>query len=132
MLPLLWLADKLSDNYGKTSVLGNPFVHRPDPAKMLTKPTPSAILCLFISYPNNLESYTTMGGCWTILASRDQPEGSYTLLEVRFRNGLVIESRIYKDRDELFCIFEGTITFLLGDIVLPATKGSWCTYYQPQ
>ncbi|KAF4620118.1 hypothetical protein G7Y89_g14702 [Cudoniella acicularis] len=124
MLPPRWLAEKLSDDYGETSVLGNPFVDKPDPAKMLTRPTPGATLFPFISNASNLESYTTMEGCWTILASGEQTGGSYTLLEVIFRKGLVIEPRIYKDKDEIFYIFDGKMTFLLGDKVLPATKGS--------
>lgn len=124
MLPPPWLADKLSEDYGETSILGNPFVDRPDPAKMLTKPTPGATLFPFISNSNDLQSYTALGGCWTILASGEQTGGCYTLLEVKFRKGLVIEPRIYQDKDEILYVFEGNMTFLLGDKVLPATKGS--------
>ncbi|KAF2650029.1 hypothetical protein K491DRAFT_721156 [Lophiostoma macrostomum CBS 122681] len=119
-----WLADKLSEDYGETSILGNPFVDKPDPAKMLTKPTPGATLFPFIANKTSLDHYTTMGGCWTILASGAQTGGSYCLLEVVFRQGQAIAPRIYSDRDEMIYVFDGKITVGLGDRITTAQKGS--------
>jgi quercetin dioxygenase-like cupin family protein len=57
-------------------------------------------------------------------AGREQTRACYTLLEVMFRKGLIIQPRIYKDKDEIFYIFEGEITFLLGERIKTALKGS--------
>lgn len=125
MMPPPWLAEKLSEDYGETSVLGNPFVDKPDRAKMLTKPTPGATLFPFIANARDLDTFTTMGGSWTILANGSQTGGSYCLLEVRFCKGVLVPSRIYKnDKDEMFYVFDGNMTFLLGSRTVKAAKGS--------
>ena len=121
-----WLAEKLSEDYGETSVLGNPFVDLPDPEKMLTKPTPGATLFPFIANAKDLDSFTGLRGRWTILASGEQTGGSYCLLEVRFRKGVAIEPRIYsKEKDEMFYVLDGNMTFLLANRVATAAKGSF-------
>lgn len=124
MLPPRWLADKLSEDYGQTSVLGNPFVDKPDPAKMATRPTPGATLFPYTANADELEHFTGMGGCWTILADGAQTGGSYCLLEVRFQMGLVVPMRMYRDKDEMFYVFEGNMSFFLGSKIKKAAKGS--------
>ncbi len=124
MLPPPWLAEKLAADYGETSVLGNPFIDKPDPAKMLTKPTPGAKLFPFTANASGLEKFTAMGAQWTILADGKQTGGCYCLLEVKFSKGIVIPPRIYKEKDEMIYVFEGNMTFLLGDRVAKAGIGS--------
>ena len=120
-----WLAKKLSEDYGQTSILGNPFIDKPDPAKMLTKPTPGATLFPFTANVRDLETWTTMNGCWTILADGAQTGGSYCLLEVKFRKGIVITPRLQKDKDEMFYILNGTLNVQFNDHTVTATKGSF-------
>ena len=119
-----WLAEKLAADYGEVSVLGNPFVDKPDPAKMLTKPTPGAKLFPFTANASNLEKITAMGGHWTVLADGKQTGGCYCLLEVSFRKGIVIAPRIYKEKDEMIYVLDGNLSFLLGDRVVKAGTGS--------
>jgi len=126
MMPPKWLAEKLSEDYGEKSVLGNPFVDLPDPEKMLTKPTPGATLFPFTANAKDMRCITGMGGRWTVLASGTQTGGSYCLMEVRFRKGVVVKPRIYsKEKDEMFYVLSGTMTFLLGDKVSTAEQGSF-------
>jgi mannose-6-phosphate isomerase-like protein (cupin superfamily) len=121
-----WLAEKLSEDYGETSILGNPFVDMPDPQKMLTRPTPGATIFPFTANAQDLESYSGMGGRWTVLANGTQTGGSYCLAEVRFAKGVAFGPRIYsKEKDEMFYVFEGELTFLLGDKIATAEKGSF-------
>ena len=124
MLPPRWLADKLSEDYGETSVLGNPFVDMPDPEKMLTRPLPGATIFPFIANAKDLEHFTAMGGCWTVLAEGKQTADSYCLLEVLFRNGSVVPLRIYKEKDEMYYVFDGEMSFFLGGTTKKAAKGS--------
>lgn len=125
MLPPPQLADKLSEQYGQAFTLGNPFLEKPDPAKMLTKPTPGATVFPFKANAEQLASYTTPTGSWTILAAGNQTGGSYCLLEVRFRHAVVIEPRIYRDTDEMFYLLDGTMTFRLGDRIVTGRQGSF-------
>lgn len=125
MLPPPWLTEKLSEDYGQTFPLGNPFFVKPTPSKMLTKPTPDATVFPFTANARNLDTFTTMGGCWTILADGKQTEDCYCLFEVRLRKGVVIAPRMYKEKDEMFYIFDGNMTFLLGDRILTAATGSF-------
>ena len=124
MLPPRWLADKLSEDYGQTSILGNPFVDKPDPAKMYTKPLPGATLFPYTTSAEKLPCYTTMGGCWTILADGAQTGGSYCLFEVRARKGVVAPPRIFSEKDEVIYVFDGSLSVLLGDHVKKITKGA--------
>lgn len=125
MLPPRWLADKLSDDYGQTNAFGvNTFVDGPDPSKMLTNPTPGATLFPFTANSKNLVHYTTMGGCWTILANTEQTGGCYCILEVLFRKGLVVPPRVYKERDEMLYILDGTISVLFNDHTVEAKMGA--------
>ena len=118
MLPPHWLADKLSEDYGTGNTLGNAFYEIPDPDKMMTRPTPGATVFPFIANAKDLNSYTTVNGRWTILASGHQSGGSYTMLEVHFRKGVVIEPRVYAlEKDEMFYVFAGEMTFLLDNRV---------------
>lgn len=119
-----WIADRLSEQYGETSILGNPFVDLPDPAKMLTKPTPGATLFPFTSHKDELESYTGMNGTWSILADGNQTGGSYCLLEVTWKHGQAISTRIYKEKDEILYVFKGELTLMLGDRTVTAAEGS--------
>ena len=119
-----WMADKLSEMYGETSVLGNPFVDAPDPRKMFTKHTPGATLFPFRANASELDYFTGMNGCWSILASGKQTGGLYCLLEVKFQKGLAVGPRIYREKDEMYYIFGGQMTFLLGDRVESAKTGS--------
>ena len=120
-----WLAEKLAEDYGQTSILGNPFIDKPDPAKMLTKATPGATLFPFTAHAQYLETWTTMGGCWTILADGAQTGGSYCLLEVKFHRGVVIAPRIQKDKDEMFYVLNGILNVQFNDHIVTATKGSF-------
>ena len=120
-----WLAEKLAEDYGQTSILGNPFIDIPDPAKMLTKPTPGATLFPFTANAQDLDTWTTMGGCWTILADGAQTEGSYCLFEVRFQKGVVIAPRLQKDKDEMLYVLNGTLDVQFNDHTVTATKGSF-------
>lgn len=125
MLPPRWLAYKLSDDYGVTNAFGvNPFVDGPNPAKMLTKPTPGATLFPFTANANELVHYTTLGGCWTILANGQQTGGYYCLLEVLFCKGVVVPPRMYKENDEMLYLLDGRISILLNDRTLEAKKGA--------
>ena len=124
MLPPAWLADKLSEEYGMDNVLGNPFHSRPDPSLMLTKPTPGATLFPFTANAKELPVYDIMHGRWTVLASGKQTGGSYCLLEVKFQQGLAVPPRLYKERDEMFYVFGGELSFLLNDRVVKAKTGS--------
>jgi quercetin dioxygenase-like cupin family protein len=124
MMAPRWLADKLSEDYGQVSTLGNPFADPPDPAKMFTKPTPGATVFPFTANAQNIDTFSTMGGRWTILAAGKQTEGCYCLLEVRLRKGVFIAPRIYKDKDEMFYVFDGNMTLMLGDRLVTAAKGS--------
>jgi quercetin dioxygenase-like cupin family protein len=134
-----WLAEKLAEDYGQTSVLGefvyldfltmltlegNSFVDKPDPAKMVTRPLPGATMFPFIPNKRDFEHYTTMNGRWAILASGPQIGGSYCLLKVIFRRGLVIAPQIYADKDEMFYVLEGEMTLTLDNRTVTATKGA--------
>jgi quercetin dioxygenase-like cupin family protein len=119
-----WLADKLCEDYGQDNVLGNPFVQRPDPAKMMTRPTPGATIFPYIARARELSRYVTMGGCWSILASGPQTNGCYCLMEVQFRKGTTIGPRIYQDKDEMYYVFGGNMTLIMGDKVTKAKLGS--------
>lgn len=123
MMPPPWLADKLSQDYGQTSVLGNPFVDKPDPAKMFTKATPGATLFPYTVNADNLPCYTTSGGCWTILADGKQTGGSYCLFEVRSRKGIMTPPRTYADRDEVLYVFHGSMSVFVGGRMKKVSKG---------
>ena len=126
MMPPAWLAEKLSEDYGEKSVLGNPFVDLPSPEKMLTKATPGATVFPFTSNSKDLVYLNGMNGRWTVLASGRQTGGSYCLMEVKFARGVVVEPRIYsKEKDELFYILRGAMTFLLGDKILTVEQGGF-------
>ena len=121
-----WLAEKLSKDYGEDSVLGNPFVDLPDPEKMLTRPTPGATIFPFTANAKDLPSLSGMGGHWTVLASGAQTGGSYCLTDVRFARGVVVAPRIYSmEKDEMFYVLEGNLTFLLADKIATAEQGSF-------
>ncbi|RDW64795.1 hypothetical protein BP6252_10446 [Coleophoma cylindrospora] len=124
-LPPKWLADKLCEDYGQDNIFGNPFCDRPDPAKMLTKPTPGATLFPYTAKAEDLNHYMAMGGCWTILASGEQTGGCYTFLEVLWRIGLVIPARMYKDKDEMIYVLDGHLKISLGNRTVDAKKGTF-------
>lgn len=125
MLPPPWLAEKLSEDYGQKSVLGNPFVDKPDPAKMLTRPLPGAMLFPYTVNIAAVKSLYCMGGSWRVLADTVQTGGCYCLFHVIFDNGLIIKPRMYRDRDEMFYVLCGELDITLGDRKDKITKGSF-------
>ena len=64
-----------------------------------------------------------MGGVWTILASGQQTDRSYCLIEQRLRKGAAAAPHQHVDSDEVFYILDGEMSFLLGDRIESASKG---------
>ena len=126
MLPARWLADKLSDDYGEASILGNPFSDVPDPEKMTTRPTPGATVFPFVANARDLGTMEAMGGTWTVLAKGAQTGGSYCMMEAGYARGMVFQPRIYGgETDEMFYVLNGEMTFLLNEHVEKVSTGGF-------
>lgn len=126
MLPPRLLADKLCDQYGQVNTLGNPFTDPPDKDKMYTKATSGATVFPFISNANDSDRHGIWlrGSLYTILASGESTGGSYSVIEQRFCKGPVNAPHIFDDKDEIYYIFDGEMTFLLDEKVKTAKKGA--------
>ena len=125
MLPPKALSAKLAADYGQVNVLGDPFTDPPDPNKMATRPTPGATIFPFTAnIKDDLQSYWHMGGLWTVLASGEKTGGSYCLIEQRLRKGPLAAPRQHADSDEVYYVLDGELSFLLGNRIERASKGS--------
>lgn len=107
MMSPAWLAKKLAEDYGMISGPKNPFGDRPDPDQMMTRPLEGATEFPFIANANKMASFVGMGGRWTILANGEQTGGSFCLLEVKLKKGVVVLPRMYKERVKCFIFFMG-------------------------
>jgi len=125
MMPPPELVKKLSEDYGMTSMIEDPLIDGPDPARMLTKPTPGAKSFPFTANAasEDLVSYWALGGLWTILASGNQT-GSYILMEQHLPKGVAANPHLHTSNEEVFYILDGRMTFLLGDRIQTARQGA--------
>lgn len=124
MLPPKELSAKLALQYGQTNVLGDPFNDPPNPDLMYTRPTPGATVFPFTAKAADLPAYQVRNGLWTILASGEQTGNSYSLMELRLCREVVYAPHMFSDRDVIYYIFGGKMTFLHGEKVETAAEGA--------
>lgn len=124
LLPPKAHADKLSEQYGETNTLGNPFTMKPDPTKMYTNPTPGATYFPYLTEAAKEKSYWLGGGVWSILADGPRTGDRFCLFEGRHKKGSIDTPHIHEDSDEIFYIFGGNMSFLLEDRIEHATTGA--------
>ena len=126
MLPPQKLSAKLAKQYGQDNILGDPFNDPPNPDLMHTKPTPGATIFPFTANAetDNLESFWTKNGLWTILAPSALTGDTYSLIEQRFRKGPVYPPHVFDDKDIIYYIFKGEMSFLFDDRVAKAQEGA--------
>lgn len=124
MLPPRELSAKLALQYGQTNILGDPFNDPPNPDLMYTRPTPGATVFPFTANAADLPAYQVRGGLWTLLASGKQTGNSYSLMELRLSRGVVYSPHIFADRDIIYYVLGGKMTFLHGEKVETASEGA--------
>lgn len=56
-----------------------------------------------------------MGGYWTFLATGNETNGQFALMEINLRKGLEPPAHTHVNEDESFQIVEGEINFTVGD-----------------
>jgi quercetin dioxygenase-like cupin family protein len=113
MLPPKALSAKLALDYGQDNILGDPFRDPPNPDLMYTRPTPGATVFPFTANAKDLPAYWLKNGLWTILASGKQTGSSYSLIEQRLGQGPVYSPHMFSDKDIVYYILGGEMTFLL-------------------
>ncbi|MGB9632212.1 MAG: quercetin 2,3-dioxygenase [Chloroflexaceae bacterium] len=64
-----------------------------------------------------------MGHLFTFLATGEESDGQFALIEATIRQGLEPPPHTHEREDELYYILEGTIRFVVGDAVVTATPG---------
>ena len=124
MLPPRSLSGKLARDYGQDNVLGDPFVDPPNPDLMYTRPTPGATAFPFTANAKDLPSYWLKNGVWTVLASGKQTDNSYSLIEQWLGKGQVYPPHLFEDKDVVYYILSGEMTFLFNDRLEKASKGA--------
>jgi hypothetical protein len=66
----------------------------------------------------------TLAGLLTFLATGDQTQGRFALIEALTRKGNCPPRHIHRNEDESFYILEGEITALIGDQTIRGTPGT--------
>lgn len=124
MLPPKELSTKLALQYGQTNILGDPFNDPPNADLMYTRSTPGATVFPFTANAADLPAFQVRDGAWTILASGKQTGNSYSLMQLRLRQGLVFSPHLFKDKDVIYYILDGKMTFLHSEKVETVSKGA--------
>lgn len=114
-LPPAWLVEKLAEDYGQTAILGMPFKDPAGANKMRTEATPGATLCPYTSKAQEVSPYWYEGGLHSLLASTEQTDGVYCLIEQMLPQMFKTHPHINRLADEVFYVLEGKCTFLLDE-----------------
>lgn len=116
--------EELYRQYGSKPIIALPFADRPTPANMVTKPTPGATIQPFRSDSDTAPAFWFGNGLWIKLADGPQTDNSYCLFELLLPKGAGTGPRVLKNADEVFYVLDGQVSFLLGDRIETAAKGS--------
>lgn len=101
-----------------------PFRDHPDPAKMATKATPGALAFPYTAKALDRPAYWYKGGLWSVLATTQETNNSYCMIESQLPKHYTEAPHIYATQDQVIYILTGSATFLLGEKIEEATKGA--------
>ena len=83
-----------------------------------TQPAP------FVTRPEDAPAYWQDGALWTVLASGEQTQGVFTMLEQLMPGGGGPPPHTHERFHEVFYLLEGEITFQVGETLLTVGKGA--------
>ena len=125
MLPSKWVTAHLNDEHGVWNKYSDVLVDGPNPEHMRTEPTPGATIFPFVAnISKGTDNFHYGNALWGLLASGERTGGSYTLFELKLRQGSLQGPRIFADHDVMFFVVSGRMTFFLGEETQEASDGA--------
>jgi len=116
------MVEECSPEFGQIPILGLPFADPPREDNMATTPSTVNTVKPFGVSVRQAPSNWSQGILWTILATKEQTGGSYSLMEELRPRWSGPPPRTNKTR--LFYLLDGEITMIAGDMRLAVKGGS--------
>ena len=122
-MPPPWMVEETSREFGQIPVLGLPFRDPLTDENSGTTPSELNLIKPFGSSILNAPAFWSQDSLFTILASKEQTGGAYSLMHqvCPQRSGPPPHTHL---QDEVLYLLNGTLTLLLGDRCLEVNEGS--------
>lgn len=111
-----WVTNQLNEDYGVWNKYSDVLVDGPNPEHMKTEATPGATVFPFAkNIADSDENYWHGNALWGLLAAGAKTGDSYTLFEIRLRQGSLHGPRNFAKRDVMMFVISGRMTVWYGN-----------------
>ena len=125
-LPPAQLVDLLSRDYGHIQGIGGrPGVDRPTAERMVTRPTPNAVVPPYVASAAASRRCWHDGQLWSVLADRPRTDGGFSTFEITAPRGTGAPPHLFVGSGAFHYVLDGAIDFLIGGEVHGADKGDF-------
>jgi len=114
----------LAKLYGQITVGGTPFIDKPEPANMKTKPVPWTPVPLLYGQTSDKPGRTLFGQQWKVLANSKGSGGTYALCDVETEAGFKQETQSH-GHDEGIYLLNGSAELVLNGVVHLLKEGAF-------